>query len=101
MTFWKGANPVSAPAMEKPDLYVLIRIMERLRKANEPMLRTPLQVACNLNYDVFCKYLEWMSFKGLVTFEQTDGREGIRLSPKGEAAYARMVSWMNEFISGR
>ena len=88
--------------MEKPDLYVLARILERLRKADGPILRTPLQVACNLNYDVFCKYIQWMADRGFVEMQVMESsKEGIRITTKGEAAYAKMVSWMSEYINGR
>jgi predicted transcriptional regulator len=93
---------MAASPMEKPDLYVLVRIMERLHKADGPMLRTHLQVASNLNYDVFSKYIEWMAGKELVCYSPVEeSKEGIRLTPKGEAAYSSMVTWMSQFIMGR
>jgi predicted transcriptional regulator len=85
--------------LEKPDLYVVARLLERLWKAQEPMLKTKLQVASNINYDVFRRYISWMDGRGLVAVENsTDGHERITLTPKGEEAYKKLVQWINEVI---
>jgi predicted transcriptional regulator len=88
--------------MSKPDLYVVARILERLWKAKEPMLKTRLQVAAKVNYDVFTRYIDWMVHKGLVTFELCpNGHEGIKLTSKGEEAYRKLVQWIDEVIHGK
>jgi predicted transcriptional regulator len=88
--------------MNKPDLYVVARILERLWKENQPMVKTRLQVAANLNYDVFTKYLNWMLEKGLVTKTNSpDEHERIGLTPKGVEAYAKLIQWINEFMRAR
>src|SRR2546425_12972745 len=43
--------------LERPDLYVVARLLERLWREDAPMLKTRLQVAANVNYDVFSRYL--------------------------------------------
>jgi predicted transcriptional regulator len=88
--------------MDKPDLYVVARILERLWRENAPILKTRLQVAARVNYDVFTRYIDWMSEKGLVRYEDCSGwHEAIRLTTKGEEAYRKLVQWMNEVIHGR
>jgi predicted transcriptional regulator len=88
--------------MDKPDLYVVARILERLWRENAPILKTRLQVASRVNYDVFTRYVDWMFEKGLVRYEDSSGgHEGICLTTKGEEAYKRLVQWMNEVIHGR
>jgi predicted transcriptional regulator len=87
-------------AMERPDLYVVARILERLWDEDSPMLRTRLQIASNVNYDVFSRYLDWMLAKGLVEFQPLDNREGVALTSKGEEAYRKLVQWINEIIRG-
>ena len=52
---------------QRPDLYIVARLLERLWRDNAPMLKTRLQVAANVNYDVFSRYLAWMLAKGLVS----------------------------------
>jgi predicted transcriptional regulator len=90
-----------AAAMDRPDLYVVARVLERLWREEAPMLRTRLQVASKVNYDVFIKYLDWMLAKGLVELRPLDGgKEGIVLTPKGEEAYRRLVQWIDEIILG-
>jgi predicted transcriptional regulator len=85
--------------LERPDLYVVARFLERLWRENEPMLKTRLQVACNVNYDVFRKYISWMSERDLVRMENCpDGHERVVLTQKGHEAYRRMVQWVNEVI---
>ncbi len=89
-----------AATMERPDLYVVARILERLWAEEAPMLRTRLQVASRVNYDVFTRYLEWMLAKGLVELEPLGSREGVVLTSKGEDAYRKLVQWINEMILG-
>lgn len=66
------------------------------------MLKTRLQVAANVNYDVFSRYLAWMVAKGLAALENSpDGHERVALTPKGYEAYRRLVQWINEVVHGR
>jgi predicted transcriptional regulator len=97
-----GTCESMASEMSKPDLYVLSRILEHLWRSKDPMLKTRLQVAANINYDVFVRYIEWMAQKGLIAFEKCpNGHDGIRLTSKGEEAYKGMVQWINEVIHGK
>jgi predicted transcriptional regulator len=86
------------PEMERPDLYVVARILERLWDEDAPMLRTRLQVASKVNYDVFTRYLEWMLAKGLVELRPLESREGVALTGRGQEAYRKLVQWINEII---
>lgn len=82
--------------MDRPDFYVLARILERLWRENKPMLKTHLQVATNLNYDILMKYLTWMSDRGFVSFESNSGHEVVVLTPKGQEVYGKLVQTMSE-----
>ncbi len=84
--------------MDRPDFYVLARILERLWRENRPMLKTRLQVATNLNYDILMKYLTWMMVQGFVAFESNSGHEMVVLTPKGLEAYEKLVRTMNEVL---
>lgn len=87
------------PILDRPDLYVVARHLERLWREDEPMLKTRLQVAANVNYDVFSRYLSWMVDKGLVALQSSDdGHERVALTPKGRDAYLKLVQWINEVI---
>jgi predicted transcriptional regulator len=94
---------MSSPApLGRPDLYVVARLLERLWRADDPILKTHLQVAANVNYDVFSRYLDWMRTRGLVALESAeDGHERVRLTPKGYEAYRKLVQWINEVVHGK
>ena len=92
----------SRPSIDRPDLYVVARLLERLWREEKPMLKTRLQVASRVNYDVFRKYVSWMSERGLVSLESSeDGHERVTLTPKGAEAYRKLVQWINEVIHQR
>ena len=84
--------------MERPDFYVLARILERLWRENAPMLKTRLQLATNVNYDILMKYLAWMNQRGFVIFEMNAGHEMVVLTPKGNEVYAKLVRTMSEVL---
>lgn len=87
---------------ERPDLYVVARILDALWHRDEPLLRTHLQVASNVNYDIFVRYLEWMQGRRLVALEDgPDGHVRVSLTPDGREAYRKIVSWINEVVRGR
>ncbi len=88
--------------LDRPDLYVVARMLERLWREEQPMLKTRLQVASKVNYDVFKRYASWMDGRGLIRVENsTDGHDRISLTPKGEEAYKKLVQWINEVIHDR
>jgi len=63
------------------------------------MVKTRLQVAANLNYDVFSKYLTWLEEKGLVAVSTGDGVPSrVEITEKGREAYRRLVSWLDDFV---
>jgi predicted transcriptional regulator len=87
---------------DRPDLYVLARILDALWHAEGPLLRTHLQVASNVNYDIFTRYLDWLQGKGLVSLESSDdGHVRVALTREGGEAYRRVVQWINEVVRGR
>lgn len=93
---------MAASPPDRPDLYVLARMLERLWREEAPMLKTRLQVATNVNYDVFSRYLAWMVGRNLVSLERSDdGHERVGLAPKGRDAYLRLVQWIKEVVRDR
>ena len=88
--------------MDKPDLYVVARMLERLWREEEPMIKTHLQLASRVNYDLFSKYLAWMVDRDLVELVASeDGHERVQLTAKGEESYRKLVQWINEVIHRR
>jgi len=85
----------------RPDLYVVARMLERLWREADPMVKTRLQVAANVNYDVFSRYIGWMQSRGLVSLENSaDGHERVALTDKGREAYRKLVQWINDVVRG-
>jgi predicted transcriptional regulator len=92
----------NSSSMDRPDLYIVARILERLWREERPMLKTRLQTATNVNYDIFRKYTSWMAERGLIATETSDdGHERILLTSKGEESYKKLVQWINEVIHGK
>jgi predicted transcriptional regulator len=86
--------------LEKPDIYVLSRLLDRLWKEDGPMLRTRLQVATNVSYDNLVRYLDWMVARDLILLnEGDDGHQTIALTPKGKDAYRTVVLWIKDMVS--
>lgn len=85
--------------MDKPDLYVVARFLERLWKEGREFKKTELQMAVGLNYTIYVKYLRWLEKKGLIKFVQIDAKhEQIAITPKGIEAYRSLVEWIRETI---
>src|SRR5574342_240585 len=89
------------PPPDRPDLFVVARFLERLWREGQPIVKTRLQVAANVNYDVFSRYLAWLLARDLVAVEgSADGHERVAITEKGKRAYRQLVEWMNEFVRG-
>jgi predicted transcriptional regulator len=85
--------------MDRPDLYVVARLLERLWREDAPMLKTRLQVAAKVNYDIFSRYLSWMVERGLVVIESSpDAHARVSLTRKGQESYLKLVQWINEVV---
>lgn len=84
--------------MDRPDFYVLARILERLWREGGPILKTRLQVATNVNYDLLMKYLTWLKEREFIALQENGGHEVVALTSKGQEAYLKLVRLMNEVI---
>jgi predicted transcriptional regulator len=85
--------------MDKPDLYVVARFLERLWKEGREFKKTELQMAVGLNYSIYVKYLRWLERKELIKFVKVDAKhEKITITPKGVEAYRSLVEWIRETI---
>lgn len=82
-----------AGKLDRPDLYVVARFLERLWRDQRPHRRTDLQMGVRLNYNVYRKYLDWMQDKGLIT-----SGEAIAITPKGLQTYQSLVTWIKDTV---
>jgi hypothetical protein len=88
-----------SPDLERPDLYVVARFLERLWTTERVYGRTDLQMAVRLNHGVFVKYLAWLTAKGLVSVApDASGVERIGITPKGLDTYKRLVTWIRDTV---
>ena len=79
--------------LERPDLYVVARFLDRLSRSQRALRRTDLQLAVRLNYTVYKRYLEWMERKGLIRVG-----EAIEITPKGADTYRTLVTWIKDAV---
>ena len=88
--------------LERPDLYVVARLLDILYEQGAPMKRTNIQMRLGVNYPRFTEYLEWLQSKGFVARgeSQEDGAEVYTLTGKGNDAYHRVVDWIRETMEG-
>ncbi|MFA5861912.1 MAG: winged helix-turn-helix domain-containing protein [Candidatus Thermoplasmatota archaeon] len=76
----------------RPDLYVVARFLDRLGESPGGHLRTKLQQAVRLNYDLYRSYLSWLTTKGWV--EVIDER--VVLTKAGLDARERLLGWIRD-----
>lgn len=82
----------------KPDLYVLSRFLETLWLRHKTYKKTNLQMAVNLNYDVYMKYLNWLEEKRLITLSMENNHQYVNITAKGVEVYNTVVMWIKETI---
>lgn len=86
----------------RPDLYVVARFLERLWLPGKEYKKTQLQMAVGLNYNVYTKYLNWLSNKGLIKIEKrSDKHEYVEITEEGVDAYRTLVEWIRKIMGTR
>jgi predicted transcriptional regulator len=72
---------------DRPDLFVVVRVLQVLQRNPGGLRKTPLQLAAGVNYTVFARYLERLAERGLVRVVMDEDQvERIELTPRGEEA---------------
>lgn len=90
-----AAGEDAAPA--RPDLYVVARFLDALASEPEGHLRTRLQAAVRLNYDLYRRYLALLDARGLLRIApDKEGHERVHLTPAGRDAHARLIKWIRD-----
>ncbi len=83
----------------KPDLYVLVRLLETVRTSELRRNRTQLQIASGMNYTQFRRYLELALTHGLLVLDEgKPGSPTVELTPKGYDALMFLVRGMREAL---
>jgi len=87
------------PALDRPDLFVVARLLEKLWREEQPVLKTRLQVAANVNYDIFRRYLTWMTKRDLVEIRNCeDGHERVEITANGTETYRKLMQLINDLM---
>ena len=87
-----------AGELDRPDLYVVARFLDRLHDAGGSYRKTELQLAVRLNYNVYKKYLAWLEARRYVGVRAGPEGERIHLTAEGRTAHARLVAWIKETL---
>lgn len=92
-------EPRERKPLEKPDLYVVGRFLERLWQPDTEYTRADLQRAVRLNYDLFVRYLAWLEGKGFVrVVPRKEGSDVVRITKEGVEAHRRLVEWIRQVL---
>jgi len=83
--------------MDRPDLFVLGRLLEVLARAEVPPLRTQLQQRAGINYTMLERYLDFLTAHGLA---EMDGDSRLALTPKGSEAYRFLSEGLTQIFGG-
>ncbi|MCI4319174.1 MAG: hypothetical protein L3K23_03450 [Thermoplasmata archaeon] len=84
---------------DRPDLFVVVRILEVLRRNPKGIRKTPLQLAAGVNYTVFSRYLGRLAERGLVIVENDEEMtERVKLSDRGAEALQFLVSGIERVV---
>jgi len=87
--------------MDRPNLYVLARLLEALARAPASIRKTQLQLVAGLNYTVFAKYLAFLAERGMVDVVSDDDGERLRLTAKGDAIYRFLADGIARILDER
>jgi len=85
--------------LQRPDLYVVVRLLETVRTSERPLNRTQLQVASGMNYTQFERYLDLTVRRGLLALnDQGAAHPIVVLTPKGYDALMFLARGLREVV---
>lgn len=86
-------------AFDRPDVYVIARILERLWLKGPGYGRTNLQNAARLNTRAFTKYIAWLEAKGYVAkTTDADGHDRFAITANGIEVLRSLAKWIDGTI---
>jgi predicted transcriptional regulator len=87
-----------AAAPPRPDLYVVLRLLEALLRNSNQLSRAALQRDAGLNYTIFVRYLELLEGRGIVATTTASGSEVVVLTARGYEAYRFLISGLTQIL---
>lgn len=84
---------------DRPDLFVVVRLLDVLSRNPGGLKKTPLQLAAGVNYTVFSRYLDRLVQRGLVKVSVDDqSAEWISLTPRGAESLGFLVRGISRVV---
>lgn len=90
----------SVKVAKKPDIFVVLRVLEALWNAGGTMRKTHLQNAVGLNFNIYDKYLELMTRKEYITTAGEERSKTVSITAKGLESYHRILDATRDFLDG-
>lgn len=88
-----------AAPLDRPDLYVVTRILEALQRSGRPLRRTRLQQASGLNYTQLERYLAFLTARGLLaTVDDGSGGVEVEMTARGQELLAFIARGLRELL---
>lgn len=85
--------------LQRPDLYVVVRLLETVRTRERPPTRTQLQIASGMNYSQFERYLDLALRRGLLKLGGSgSGAPSVELTPKGYDALMFLARGLRDVV---
>jgi|SRR5208282_4617598 len=89
--------PDPAPRL-RPDLYVVLRLLEALARNSNQLSRSALQRDARLNYTLFVRYLEVLQERRLVALIPGTEDAMVTLTSRGYQAYHFLLAGLTEIL---
>jgi len=92
-------TPATGARPPRPDLYVVLRLLDTLARNSNRSSRAALQRGAGINYTLFVRYLELLEARDLVRSTNPSGE--VELTAKGYEAYQFLQQGLLEVLGGR
>ena len=87
------------PQPNRPDLFVVVRVLEILGHSPGGIRKTPLAQAAGVNYTVFSRYLALLSGRGLVRIERdNEMTERVVLTDRGAESLGFLLRGIDRVV---
>jgi len=92
--------PAGEPLL-RPDVYVLVRILDALHQDSIRMRRTQLQQRAGINYTLFSRYLAFLIQRGFIRVASQGDGEYLEMTSRGEDAYRFLAEGLARLLGER
>jgi len=87
--------------LDRPDLFIVVRIFEALRANSNRLRKTQLQMRSGINYTIFLRYLQYLLDRQLVcVVSDSPSGEWVELTSQGNEAYRFLLDGFARYFRG-